>query len=309
MWFKNLRVYRLTRAFESSPEALAETLENFAFQPCGKLDPVRYGWVPPLGRHGTSLVHATNGNIMVCAKRQEKILPAAVVKEELDERVAAISAEEGRHVGRKERDSLKDEVIFDLLPRALAKSSMDFAYIAPSERLVYVNVTSSKRAEELLSALREALGTMSAIPLNSVNPPVASMTEWLRSSELPAPFQLGEECELQAPKDDRIIRCKNQDLTADEILNHIHSGMVVNKLALTWNDAIHFIVDDQLAIKRLKFDDKLLELAGERNPESVAEEFDTDFAVMSTELKQFVADLLNAFGGINESAPAIEADQ
>lgn len=53
MWFKNLRVYRLTRAFESSPEALAETLENFAFQPCGKLDPVRYGWVPPLGRHAS----------------------------------------------------------------------------------------------------------------------------------------------------------------------------------------------------------------------------------------------------------------
>lgn len=300
MWFKNLRIYRLTRAFDSTPEGLAELLEPLTFQPCGKLDPVRYGWVPPLGRHGSQLVHACNGNIMVCAKRQEKILPAAVIKEQLDERVANLAAEEGRHIGRKERDSLKDEVIFDLLPRALAKSTLDFAYIAPQEKLVYVNSASSKRAEELLSGLREALGSLSAVPVTAVNPPVACMTEWLREHTLPARFTLGEECELQAPKDGRVIRCKNQDLTADEILSHIHSGMVVNKLALTWNEAIHFVLDDQLAIKRLKFDDKLLELAGERNPETAAEEFDTDFSVMSAELASFLADLLAAFGGVDD---------
>lgn len=295
MWFKNLRVFQLTRAFQFSPEQLAELLEQHPFQPCGKLDPVRSGWVPPLGRHGSLLVHACNGNIMVCAKRQEKILPAAVIREQLEERIVAINNDENRHVGRKERDSLKDEVIFDLLPKALAKSSLDFAYIAPKEKRLYVNAASAKRAEDLLSSLRESLGSISLIPLAGDSAPVAIMTEWLRQSELPAPFSLGEECELQAPKDGRVIRCKNQDLTADELLNHIHSGMVVSKLALTWNEAIHFVLDDQFAIKRLKFDDKLLELASERNPETAAEQFDIEFAVMATELKQFLDDLLSAF--------------
>ncbi|WP_188150133.1 recombination-associated protein RdgC [Teredinibacter waterburyi] len=297
MWFKNLRIYRLTQAFTQSPEQLAEALEAFAFQPCGNLDSARLGWVAPLGRSGTELVHATNGNIMVCQKRQEKILPAAVVREHLEDRIAAIQEEEGRPVGRSERDGLKDEVIFSLLPRALTKSTVCFAYIAPKENLVYVNASSAKRAEELLSGLREALGSLPLSPLVGVNPPVSAMTHWVRESQPPAPFTLQEECELQAPKDGRVIRCKNQDLSADELLSHVHSGMVVNKLALSWKEAIHFVLDDQLAVKRLKFDDKLLEIAGERQPDSVAETFDADFAIMATELKQFSLDLLLALGG------------
>jgi len=297
MWFKNLRVYRLNKGFELNPESLAQALEPFVFQPCGKLDPVRYGWVAPLGRHGSELIHACNGNIMVCAKRQEKILPAAVVKEEVEEQIARISEEEGRSIGRKERDGLKDEVIFSLLPKALAKSSLDFAYIAPRENWIVVNASSSKRAEELTSGLREALGSFPAVPLSSHDSPVVSMTNWLREGSLPLPFSLGEECELQAPKDGRVIRCKNQDLTADEFLNHIHSGMVVSKLALCWNEAIHFVLDDQLAIKRLKFEDTLLEQANENSADSAAEQFDVDFSVMATELRQFIQDLLLALGG------------
>jgi len=297
MWFKNLRIYRLGKTFESSPEQLAEALEPFVFQPCGKLDPARYGWVAPLGRQGTELVHACSGNIMVCAKRQEKILPAAVIKEVLEDKIETISSEEGRSVSRKEREALKDEVIFSLMPRALAKSSLDFAYIAPQQHWVIANASSAKRGEDITSGLREALGSFPAVPLGSHNPPVAAMTDWLRNSAAPSPFTLGEECELQAPKDGRIIRCKNQDLTADEVLNHIHSGMVVCKLALTWNDAVHFILDDQLAIKRVKFEDKLLDQANDRQAESAAEQFDADFAVMATELHQLLNDLLQALGG------------
>lgn len=297
MWFKNLRIYSLNQHFKLTPEELAEALGSFSFQPCGKLDPVRHGWVAPLGRHGSELIHAGNGNIMVCLKRQEKILPAAVIKEELEERIEAIAEQEGRRPGRKERETLKDEVIFSLMPKALAKSALDFAYIATADNRLIVNASSSKRGEELASGLREALGSFPAVPLSSHDAPVVAMTSWLRDASLPAPFTLGEECELQAVKDGRIIRCKNQDLTADELLNHIHSGMVVSKLALTWNDAIHFILDDQLAVKRLKFEDKILEQANDRAPESMAEQFDVDFAVMATELRQFINDLLNALGG------------
>jgi recombination associated protein RdgC len=57
------------------------------------------------------------------------------------------------------------------------------------------------------------------------------------------------------------------------------------------------MLDDQLAVKRLKFDDVISEKANERNPESKAEQFDADFAIMSGELKNFIVALLAAFGG------------
>jgi recombination associated protein RdgC len=297
MWFKNLRLYRFTQPFSLTHEQLSQTLSEQAFQPCGQLDPLRYGWVPPLGREGVDYVHSANGYMMICARRQEKILPAAVINEQLDERVAAINAAEARHVGRKERQELKDEVIFSLMPRAFTRSSLDFAYIAPREGLIVINAASVKRADDLLSALRDALGSLGLIPVAPRHAPTQMMSHWLRSGELPAEFSLGEECELQGGKDGRIIRCKNQDLSAHEIMAHLDSGMFVSRLALTWKEAIHCIVDDQLAVRRLKFEDAVQEQANERNPESNAEQFDAEFAIMTLELSAFIQALLAAFGG------------
>jgi recombination associated protein RdgC len=306
MWFKNLRVYRLTKPFTLSPDELDAALEQKAFQPCGKQDLSVYGWVPPLGRHGKQLVHATNGYMMICAKRQEKILPGSVVREQLEEKVAAISQEEGRNVGRAEKQNLKEEIIFSLLPRALVRSQLQFAYIAPQDNWIVVNASSAKRAEELLSALRDVVGSLPVIPFATKQIPSQTMTQWLATSTAPDGFSLGDECELEAPKDDgRVIRCKKQDLTAEEMLNHLKTEMVVRKLALSWQDAVECVIDHELAIRRLKFSERILDQAGDRNPETAAEEFDVDFAIMALELRGFLEALQQAFGGLDTTARPI----
>jgi recombination associated protein RdgC len=68
-----------------------------------------------------------------------------------------------------------------------------------------------------------------------------------------------------------------------------------------WKEAIHCTVDDCLAVKGLKLDDAISDKANDRNPESKAEQFDADFAIMTLELKNFIAALLSAFGGENEA--------
>jgi len=307
MWFKNLRVYRLTKPFTLSPDELDAALEQKAFQPCGKQDLSVYGWVPPLGRHGKQLVHATNGYMMICAKRQEKILPGSVVREQLEEKVAAISQEEGRNVGRAEKQNLKEEIIFSLLPRALVRSQLQFAYIAPQDNWIVVNASSAKRAEELLSALRDVVGSLPVIPFATKQIPSQTMTHWLANSQPPAGFALGDECELEAPRDDgRVIRCKKHDLTAEELLNHLKTNMTVRKLALTWQDSIECVIDHELAIKRLKFSERILDKATDRHPESAAEEFDVDFSIMTMELKEFLDALQEAFGGLDTKARAVD---
>src|SRR5690606_5362123 len=124
-------------------------------------------------------------------------------------------------VGRAERQTLKDDIIFSLLPQALAKSSYDYAFIDKNNSRLVVNVASAKRAEELISALRECLGTLKLVPLSVQKTPAQAMTSWLRNGKVSNHFTLGEECELQSAKDGRVIRCKKQDLTAHEILNHL----------------------------------------------------------------------------------------
>lgn len=300
MWFKNLQVYRFTKPFELAPEALSEALQTKEFQPCGSQDVSRYGWVPPLGHHGTDFVHAANGFVMVCAKKQDKLLPAAVINEMVAEKIVDIQASEGRAVGRKERQNLKDDVILELLPRALVKSSLQFAFIAQQQGLLIVDAASSKRAEELISFLRETIGSVPVIPVVANNIPQQIMTQWLLSGEPPHSFEFGHECELRDPSDEGgVIRCKHQELTSSEIGSHIKAGMYVSKLGLCWNDSIDFMVDDQLAIKRLGFGEIIQEKANQLDAVDAAAQFDQDFAVMTLELVALINALIAVFGGEN----------
>jgi recombination associated protein RdgC len=307
MWFKNLRVYRLTKEFTLTAEKLNELLEPAAFVPCGSQDVARYGWVPPLGRHGSELVHSTNGYLMVCAKKQEKVIPAAVVNEMVEEKALIISEKESRNVGRKERQNLKDEVLLEMRPKAFARSRLQYAYIAPQDGWVVVNASSAKAAEELLENLREALSSLAVVPLAAKNIPQQTMTHWLTAPEAPAQFEFGHECELRDPKDSgSVIRCKNQDLVAEEIHNHLVAGLQVHKLGLVWKEHVELMVDDQLSIKRLKFGDEVLEKADSREAEDAVQSFDNDFAVMTVEISALLKDLLEAFGGASAESASVE---
>ena len=305
MWFKNLQLYRFTKPFELTPEALSEQLAEHSFVPCGSQDLTRSGWVPPLGRHGTELVHVTNGYLMVCVKRQDKLLPPAVINEALEEKILQAEAREGRNLLRKERQSLKEEVIFSMLPKAFVRSSLQFAYISARDNMLVVNASSAKRAEEFLQNLRDAVGPLSVIPLASKNQPIEVMTQWVNSGHPTQGFEIGEECELRDNADiSSVIRCKNQNLAASEILNHLKTGMHVSKLALGWQERVECVLDEKLAIKRLRFSDVVQEKANEVEAEDVAQQFDVDFSIMALELSEFFKALVAALGGENSAKQA-----
>jgi recombination associated protein RdgC len=297
MWFKNLQVYRFTKPFELDVASLGEQLSEQVFEPCSSQQPMRSGWVAPLGRHGSELVHVTDGYMMICAKRQEKLLPAAVVNEALEEKILAIEESEARKLPRKERLTLKDEVIFDLLPRAFAKSSLVFGYISPRDNMLVINSASASRAEAFIDDLRDALGTLSLIPLTAKNLPIDMMTRWVQTGQPDANFALGEECELRDNADiSCIIRCKNQDLGAAEIVSHLN-GMHVSKLALNWQERIECILDENLAVKRLRFSELVQEKASEVEAADAAQQFDLDFSIMALELSEFLKALIEVTGG------------
>jgi len=300
MWFKNLRIYRLNNSITHTPEALNEALTKFEFTPCASSDALSYGWTSPLGRHGSELVHAANGYIMICAKRQEKVLPGPVVKELLDEKVEDISTQESRFVGRAEKQSLKEEIIFSLMPKAFVKSSYDFAYIDTQNQMLFVNTSSANRAEELMAMLRETLGSLKAIPLIPLNAPRDVLTSWLTGGDVPHGVEVGEECELSSLDDGRSVKFKHQDLWVEEVGRHIGSGLQVAKLLVKWNDSIECIIDDQLCFKRLKYGNAITEQAKDHDADSAAAIFDNEFSIMTLELTAFTKAMIEAFGGVDE---------
>lgn len=304
MFFKNLKLFRLTQEIPLEVEALEAALASKPARPCASQELSTYGFIPPFGKGDDApLVHASGEFLLIATRREERILPGNVVTEALREKVDEIEAEQLRKVYKKERDQLKDDIIQAFLPRAFVRHATMFAAIAPRLGLVVLNTSSSSRAEDLLSTLREVLGSLPVRPVTVKISPSATMTDWVKSQKAPEGLYVLDSCELRdISEDGGTVRCTRQDLTSEEIQLHLGTGKQVTRLATAWQDKLSFVLDDKLGINRLKFEDLLTDQAEQDGGDDARGQFDASFNLMMLTLKEFLPALLEALGG--EELPA-----
>ena len=301
MWFKNIHVFSLVDHFALSAEQLQTLLLEHRARPCGKLEPMHYGWASPWGMGSDSLLHASQGRYLLVARKEEKLLPASVVKEQVLMKVAEIEREEHREVTGREKKSLFEQLSIQLLPQAFSKAQLTYAYIDLEKQWLVIDSSNHTRAEDLTVLLRQTLGSLKLSEIKVASSPSVLFTEWVSGQGLPHDFCLEDYCELQDPNSaSTVIKCMNQDVMAKEVLGHIDSGKQVIKLALTWQDRITFIVDQQLGIRRIRFLDLVQQQVDDANVESPEEKFDADFMIFSSEFALFLPRLWEVFGGLAE---------
>jgi recombination associated protein RdgC len=298
MWFKNQRSYRLTSPFELSAEQFSERLAAAVFTPCGKSQPLSLGWVPPLGEQTETLVHAANGRFLFCLQREEKLLPASVVREQLVERIGQIERDQGRKVYRKERLQLKDEIVQDCLPRAFTRTSKLFAYLDTRSNWLFVDSASAARAEELVGLLRESVGTLLLLLPEVNQSPAHAMTGWLLHRNLPEDFSLESDCELRDPGEEGgVVRCRGVELASEEVDIHLQAGKQAVKLAVCWEDKLSLVLGEDLVLRRLRFADQLIAENDDMAEADPLAKLDADFALMSDVLSNLQQRLMAVFGG------------
>ncbi len=294
MWFKNLVLYRLELDFELTADELETRIAGGAFTPCGGLEPFSLGFSPPLGRGTRALVHAAGGHLLLCARREERLLPPAVVRETLEERVAAIEESEARAVRSRERRRLRDEVIFELMPKAFTRSRHTYAYLSPAARWLVVDASSAKRAEELAGLLARSVPGLGIEPYGTGHSVSSELTAWLANRHLPAGFALLEDCELRDPADaGAVVRCQRQDLTGPEIRAHLDAHKVVQRVAIGFEERLSLVLGADLGVKRLRFE-AVEELDAGDDPDELAR-FDAEFAYMTAELARLLERLEEIF--------------
>ncbi len=298
LWFKNLMIYRLNRDIPLSADELEKQLAAFSFTPCGSQDMAKTGWVAPMGGHSTALTHVNQGQILIAARKEEKILPAPVIKQALDAKIEKLETEQQRKLKKTEKDALKDEILHSLLPRAFSRFSQTALWLDSVNNLIMVDSASAKKAEDTLALLRKSMGSLPVVPLVLEKPIELTLTEWVRSGDLPQGFALMDEAELKATLEEGgVIQCKKQDLVCDEIANHIEAGKRVTRLALDWQERVQLVLSEDGSVKRLKFAETLREKNDDIDREDVAQRFDADFILMTGELAALISNLVSALGG------------
>lgn len=298
MFFKNIFVFAFTRPFTTTWKELELSVAENQFTPCASTELSHFGWSQALGKHGQSLTHSVGGNLLLCARKEEKILPAQVIKDIVDERIEQLEGEQCRNATKKEKEQIKEDVIFELLPRAFSRTTDTHGYINAKDNIIVINTSSRAKAEDFLALLRKSLGTLPVTSISTERAPDEVMTDWVGRNNIVETFALGGgfsagyEAELRSPGDEApIVRVKDMALDCEQFQAHLDDDMYVTKIALEYDESMSFVLHDDLSIKRIKFFDVIVEQNDDINSNDVLAKLDADFLLMAGELNRMVSNL------------------
>lgn len=312
MLFRNLSVYRLPEDWQEIPSDLELRLADRCLFPCAPFEMISRGWVnaSPAQR----LLHTVETQRLMVLGTEQKLLPASVIRQVTAERAARQAEEQGFPCGRKQLRDLRLQVAEELKARALCRRSETRAWIDGTGRWFVVDSASAKRAEDVIEVLRATLGSFAVVPLATERSPAVAMASWLNQGEAPANFSLDDSLELRAAdKTPSVIRYTHCPPESHELRARLASGMMPTRLGLTWKGRISFVLTDKLVIRQVEF----LELSEDTaEPEDAevdpVERFDAELLLMAGELREMLADLIEALGGevrapANAPAASVEA--
>lgn len=286
MWFKNVRVYKLSAPLTTDLSVLETALAEFKFTPCTGQEALRTGFSFPLHPSIKQYCHQQQHRWFFAVKRQEKVLPAAVINEELQPKIEAAEQEQGRALSRKEKQALKEDLIQSLLPRAFSRSQLTQGYYDAEQQWLVINTGSASKAEDILALLRKALGSLPALPWLDNHKLNSHLQLWLQHEALPGNFQPGSEVELKAPDEEGAkVRFSNHLLRAEEVQTHLQDKLVT-RISLQQAEGIGLTITDDAGIKQIRYPESITEQNDELGWEDLIARLDADLLLMADSLNQ-----------------------
>lgn len=292
MWFKNLQTYTLNSDFTLAPGALESKLSESPLHECPPLALQTKGWVPPAESVG--LVENVDRHYLIAHGVEKKILPSTAVSRRTQERVLQWEKDYGRPAGKKRRAEIKDGVLTELLPQALAQTRISHLWIDAQAGRLIADTSSRSGADTLIESFMTSMeGVTVAIP--AADTAIDSiLSRWVRTDDLPHPFALGEDCEITGIVETRpTLKYTRFPLQNRELYEHLDQGFRVTRLALIWDRKVSFTVDQNLHIKHVK----MLEIKEESDSDLTPEQrFEAEFTLMTGTCSALITDLFKAFG-------------
>lgn len=274
-------------------KSLEELMPNQASVPCGSFDKRTIGWVQHAS--GDFARELVPGAFLLQFGVEEKILPPAVVKDELAKLTAAKAEEQGYPCGKRQIREIKEAVSTQLLAKALSRRRTTRAILNVVQGWLFVEASSLARAEDVTSLLRETLGSFPARHIETKHTPSDAFPTWLLGQPS-GNFTVETDLELAAMTKDRAkIKYSGGELVLDspELRANLQR-MAVVRLGLSWRDRLAFVADNQLRLKKLQW------LGVESKPaeDATQEEIEAaSLALQSGELVAVFEDLIDAMGG------------
>jgi recombination associated protein RdgC len=274
---------------------LSERLDKFRFCPTGPTQAASIGFVPPRGLPNSPLVEIIANHALLCVMTETRSVPAATLKKAVDAQAAKIEQDTGRKPGKKMRLELKETALLELLPQAFPKQVSTWVWFDKKSGRLVIDSASASRCDDIASLLVRAIDGLKVSILPTEMSPSSIMTGWLHDKGCDFDeFSIGRQAQLEAQDETRSkVSYANHSIDTDEVQAHIRGGKYVTRLALTWKGRVSFVLDHNMVLGCVQFED----VATESSREHV-DGLDADFAIVTGELAPMIDDLLAALGGV-----------
>jgi recombination associated protein RdgC len=292
--FRNVRYYRLDGVWPENEEALSKSLEQAGFEPCGPLTERSSGWVAVDPDTSDLLARRVNGADLIRLRSQSRVLPAAVINEELEARIEEFRTRMQEAPSPREKRRLKAEARDELMPKAMLKSDRIWGYVDLKEKVLGIDTALDSVAERFLRRLQASMDGVNIRPLQYMKPVEEFMTG-VFFDDAPRQFSVGRECRMQDLGDAASkVRWTDFDLGDKSIRDHVSNGMRLTHLAIVYDNIMSFVLDENGVISKLKFigmDDD-----NEDYNDPLARQ-DAEFVVITGTLRNLLGDLKKQLGG------------
>ncbi len=293
MWFKQIQVFKLTNPIKYTALGIHERLLPLAFSDCAPSMAQSMGWVSPIDEPEAPLSRGLNGCFMIKLQIEDKLLPASVINQSVKDKLKQIELSEGRKVGKKEKQNLKDETTHTLLLRAFSRYTTVFAYIDTRNQWLVLNSVSGSRTEQFLTMFKKSFGEIIESP--EVVKPSSVVTRWLKDEQYPQIISIEKSCVLQDPNEQhRMIRATQQNLFSPSIQGLVKEGCLAIQIELCWQDRLRFSLSEDFSMRGMRVaEEDMLEMNDQL--ETKQEKFDADLIMMSEMHAGLFKDLFEIF--------------
>lgn len=185
---------------------------------------------------------------------EEKILPKAVINRECQKRIEAEEETIGMPLERKERDTIKERLVSEMLERALTKVTVFNAYYHSNSERVFVDVSSEELAGRAMGEMCHALKSLKTSTLH-VSGVSNSLTQNIREcitneQDLAfSGFYYADKLHMKNSEKESVkFDC---DYTLDHVAELIDSGYTVQRVRIG-REGISFDLTHDFKIKAIR---------------------------------------------------------
>jgi len=249
MWLKQFQAFQISFDFEKD---LAPHLSKHPLTPCPAHARMTHGWKMFADQ---SLFQTINGYSICLFGKEERILPSAVIQNHMEKKIHELQQSRGFPIKRHEKQQMKEDIEFDLLPKAFCiQKNLTLLFDAKRKRM-YIQATSTQQLEMIMAFIHKTIGNQIDIsPIQTQLDVVEQWQKWLANpNTLPHFLKLSDRVQwIDSDNGRKQMRCQGYDWQEDVALEWMNKGLIPQEISFIWRERLEFTLNTKLTFKRVQ---------------------------------------------------------